>query len=162
MSYGQKKSARSSMIVDDQPDRYETMVLRVRRSSPERIQGPIRPDDLLMSTDRMGRWWRSKQLKAKPTQSPWAKASATFDGGVDYIAWKIIVTPGPRSSQPWSDDGRASAISLLPRLLKSGRALAGRDSADATALASAPTVMVAEKSYTDQIVGLPPRPRHSR
>ena len=51
-----------------------------------------------------------------------AKASATFAGGVDYIAGKINRHAGTKIEiKPWQRRWPLlAAISLLPRLLKSG------------------------------------------
>ena len=51
-----------------------------------------------------------------------AKASATFAGGVDYIAWKINRHAGTEIEiKPWQRRWPLlAAISLLPRLLRSG------------------------------------------
>jgi hypothetical protein len=51
-----------------------------------------------------------------------AKASATFAGGADYIAWKINRHAGTKIElKPWQRRHPLLAgISLLPKLLKSG------------------------------------------
>ncbi len=51
-----------------------------------------------------------------------AKATATFAGGVDYIAWKINRHAGTDIQiKPWQRRWPLlAAISLLPRLLRSG------------------------------------------
>ena len=51
-----------------------------------------------------------------------AKASTTFDGGADYIAWKINRHAGTDIElKPWQRRfPLLAAISLLPRLLRSG------------------------------------------
>ena len=51
-----------------------------------------------------------------------AKASATFAGGVDYIAWKINRHAGTQIEvKPWQRRWPLlAAITLLPRLLRSG------------------------------------------
>ncbi len=77
----------------------------------------------MMRPDRAERWWRKMQRRGK-----WysvlrlAKASATFTGGVDYIAWKINRHAGTQIQiKPWQRRWPLlAAISLLPRLLKSG------------------------------------------
>jgi hypothetical protein len=52
----------------------------------------------------------------------WANASATFDGGADYIAWKINRHAGTKIElKPWQRKfPLLAAVTLLPRLLKSG------------------------------------------
>ena len=51
-----------------------------------------------------------------------AKASFTFAGGVDYIAWKINRHAGTDIQiKPWQRRWPLlAAVSLLPRLLRSG------------------------------------------
>ena len=51
----------------------------------------------------MARWWRRKQLKGKLYSiARLAKASATFAGGADYIAWKINRHAGTSIElKPW-------------------------------------------------------------
>jgi hypothetical protein len=51
-----------------------------------------------------------------------AKASFTFAGGVDYLAWKISRHSGvPIEVKPWQRRWPLlAAITLLPRLLKRG------------------------------------------
>ena len=51
-----------------------------------------------------------------------AKASATFAGGVDYIAWKINRHAGTAIViKPWQRRWPLlAAISLVPKLLRSG------------------------------------------
>ncbi len=72
---------------------------------------------------RMGRWWKRMQRKGKLLSVlRLAKASATFAGGADYIAWKINRHAGTSIElKPWQRRWPLIAgISLLPRLLKSG------------------------------------------
>lgn len=78
-------------------------------------------------TDTLGRrgpqWWRDKQRHGKLYSiARLAKASLTFAGGADYIAWKINRHAGTHIElKPWQRRHPLLAgISLLPRLLKSG------------------------------------------
>jgi hypothetical protein len=78
-------------------------------------------------TDTLGRrgsqWWRDKQRHGKLYSiARLAKASLTFAGGADYIAWKINRHAGTRIElKPWQRRHPLLAgISLLPRLLRSG------------------------------------------
>ena len=105
-----ERSDRSASIVDSDPERYkrfaEANVMLVNYLG-----------------DRGSRWWRSKQLKGKAYSiARLAKASATFAGGADYIAWKINRHAGTNIElKPWQRRWPLlAAISLLPRLLKSG------------------------------------------
>jgi hypothetical protein len=74
-------------------------------------------------SDRMARWWRHMQRKGKVLSVlRLAKASLTFAGGADYIAWKINRHAGTKIElTPWQRRHPLLAgISLLPRLLRSG------------------------------------------
>ncbi len=70
-----------------------------------------------------GTGWRRRRLEGKVLSVVrLAKASATFAGGVDYIAWKINRHAGTKIRiKPWQRRWPLlAAISLLPRLLRSG------------------------------------------
>jgi hypothetical protein len=67
--------------------------------------------------------WRWRRIKGKLLSvARLAKASATFAGGADYIAWKINRHAGTSIElKPWQRRHPLLAgISLLPKLLKSG------------------------------------------
>lgn len=67
--------------------------------------------------------WRWRRIEGKTLSVVrLAKASATFAGGADYIAWKINRHAGVEIRlKPWQQKHPLlAAISLLPRLLKSG------------------------------------------
>jgi hypothetical protein len=73
--------------------------------------------------DQTKRWWRGKQRHGKLYSiARLAKASLTFAGGADYIAWKINRHAGTAIRlKPWQRRHPLLAgITLLPRLLKSG------------------------------------------
>ncbi len=105
-----ERSDRSASIVDSDPARYtrfgEAALAEVERSG-------------LGSA----RWWKRMQRKGKLLSVlRLAKASATFAGGADYIAWKINRHSGANIElKPWQRRWPLLAgLSLLPRLLKSG------------------------------------------
>ena len=101
---------RSAQIVDADPERYERFANGAQM--PIDYHGTGGP-----------RWWRRKQLKGKLYSiARLAKASATFAGGADYIAWKINRHAGTAIElKPWQRRHPLLAgITLLPRLLKSG------------------------------------------
>ena len=69
------------------------------------------------------RAWRWRRRKGKAlTLVRLAKASTTFAGGIDYLAWKINRHAGTQIEvQPWQRRWPlVGAIILLPRLLKRG------------------------------------------
>lgn len=69
------------------------------------------------------RWWKRMERKGKLLSvARLAKASATFAGGAEYIAWKINRHAGTKIElKPWQRRWPLLAgLTLLPRLLKSG------------------------------------------
>ena len=105
---------RSSSLVDADPDRYRRFGDAVLA---ELGDGPAR------GRQRATRWWRRKQLKGKAySVVRLVKASATFAGGADYIAWKINRHTGAGIElKPWQRrHPLLAAITLFPRLLRSG------------------------------------------
>jgi hypothetical protein len=67
--------------------------------------------------------WRRRRLEGKALSVlRLAKASATYAGGAEYIAWKINRHAGTKIElKPWQKrHPLLAAISLLPRLLRSG------------------------------------------
>ena len=69
------------------------------------------------------RAWRQRRRKGKAlTLIRLAKASTTFAGGVDYLAWKINRHAGTEIEvKPWQRRWPLlGALTLLPRLLRRG------------------------------------------
>jgi hypothetical protein len=104
-----ERRQRAGSVVDQDVARYE------RFSNPAIAAIPAR---------RGRRWsWRRRRVEGKLLSVlRLAKASATFAGGVDYIAWKINRHAGAGIEiKPWQRRWPLlAAISLLPRLLRSG------------------------------------------
>jgi hypothetical protein len=107
---------RSAALVAAHPERYR----RITRAAMEEI-GSI---SLGRNADAGAqRWWRRMQRWGKfYSVLRLAKASLTFAGGAEYIAWKINRHAGTDIQlTPWQQrHPLLTAISLLPRLLKSG------------------------------------------
>jgi len=103
-----ERKAHAGSVVDAEPERFERLTapsLKVARS--------LNPH---------GNWaWRRIEGKAL-SLARLAKASLTFAGGADYIAWKINRHAGTDIQlRPWQQrHPLLAAISLLPRLLRSG------------------------------------------
>jgi len=105
-----ERSDRSALIVEADRDRYE----RFGRAA---LAGPR------TEWRDMARWWKRMQRRGK-----WlsvlrlAKASATFAGGADYIAWKVNRHAGTKIElKPWQRRWPLVAgLILLPRLLRTG------------------------------------------
>jgi hypothetical protein len=103
-----ERTGRASSVVDLDPERYE------------RFAGPAL--EAARSMRPHGSWaWRRFEGKALSV-ARLAKASLTFAGGADYIAWKINRHAGTDIQlKPWQRRHPVLAgLSLLPRLLKSG------------------------------------------
>jgi len=101
-----ERKGRSGSVVDADPDRY-------RRFTGAGLEA-AKPSDVT---------WARRRLEGKfLSVARLAKASATFDGGADYIAWKINRHAGTNIVlKPWQRRfPLLAAISLLPRLLRSG------------------------------------------
>jgi hypothetical protein len=67
--------------------------------------------------------WRRRRLEGKALSVlRLMKASATFAGGADYIAWKINRHAGTQIRlKPWQQrHPLLAAVTLLPRLIRSG------------------------------------------
>ena len=112
-----ERGTRSASIVDADPDRYARFTApalviaetyAIARRSPEATT----------------RGWQRTQRRGKLlTATRLMKASATFAGGIDYLAWKINRHAGADIAiRPWQRRWPLlGAISLLPRLLSRGQ-----------------------------------------
>ena len=102
-----EKAGRNASVVDSDRERY------VRFTAPA---------SAAIERRRQASWrWRRIEGKAQSVIRL-VKASATFAGGADYIAWKINRHAGADIRlKPWQQRHPLLAgISLLPRLLRSG------------------------------------------
>ncbi|MCL6684660.1 hypothetical protein [Sphingomonas alba] len=103
-----ERKGRSGSIVDIDPDRYTRFSQAAMAAIP---------------AEAAGGGWGIRRLEGKILSvARLAKASTTFDGGADYIAWKINRHAGTNIElRPWQRRfPLLAAISLLPRLLRSG------------------------------------------
>jgi len=101
-----ERKGRSGSVVDADPDRYRRFT-----------------DAGLLEAGPNQAGWGRRRLEGKLLSiARLAKASTTFDGGADYIAWKINRHAGTNIElKPWQRRfPLLAAISLLPRLLRSG------------------------------------------
>jgi hypothetical protein len=102
-----ERAGKAGSVVDADLDRYK------RFSGPASAAVRLGP----------GGGWTRRRLEGKALSVVrLGKASATFAGGVDYIAWKINRHAGTKIEiKSWQRRWPLlAAISLLPRLLKSG------------------------------------------
>ena len=108
-----ERLGRSASIVDADPDRYR----RFGAAALKEVQPCAR------NPSQARAWWRGKQRHGKLySVARLGKASLTFAGGADYIAWKINRHAGTEIRlKPWQQrHPLLAAITLLPKLLKSG------------------------------------------
>jgi hypothetical protein len=101
-----ERKGRSHSVVDSDPVRYRTF-----GEAASALVG-----------SNAGHWGRRRIEGKMLSVVRLAKASATYAGGADYIAWKINRHAGTNFElKPWQKrHPLLAAISLLPRLLKSG------------------------------------------
>jgi hypothetical protein len=110
-----ERSSRPEAVVDADPGRYRRFAEAA--GFPRDMQGSAQQRKAALDA------WKHFQSRTRRTQvARLAKASFTFAGGVDYIAWKINRHAGTAIQiKPWHRRWPLlAAISLLPRLLRSG------------------------------------------
>jgi len=110
-----ERNSRPDAIIESDPDRYGRFAAAAGFPRDLNITG----EQQRSSEAR----WRQFQRRGKRTSVlRLAKASATFAGGVDYIAWKINRHAGTQIAiKPWQRRWPLlAALTLAPRLLRSG------------------------------------------
>lgn len=119
-----ERRGRAANIVEAWPDRYRAFTLPVLAAVATQMGvGPGGEMPYIASRSAMLRRWRWMQWKGKALSViRLVKASATFAGGAEYIAWKINRHAGTNIQlKPWQQRHPLLAgISLLPLLLRSG------------------------------------------
>lgn len=114
-----ERKDRSGSIVDSDPERYR----RFTRPALAAARLDPLPSYSAAEVKANARRWRALQGRGKRlTLLRLAKASFTFAGGIEYLAWKINRHAGTDIRlKPWQRRWpMAGAISLLPRLLSRG------------------------------------------
>lgn len=119
-----ERISRSESIVDADPERYERFGHAATAVIAERMgAGPGGRVPLAASSEAMANVWRHLRRTGKRlTVLRLAKASFTYAGGIDYLAWKINRHAGTRIMvKPWQRRWPLiGALTLLPRLFASG------------------------------------------
>jgi hypothetical protein len=106
-----ERSDRSGSIVDADPERYRAFGASISRA------------EVLASPEAAMKRWRVLQRRGKMmTVARLAKASLTFAGGIDYLAWKINRHAGTQIAiKPWQRRWPLlGAVVLVPRLFLKG------------------------------------------
>jgi len=104
-----ERAGKGTSVVDTEVDRYEAFSAPAIAAIPKSLPPAVS--------------WARRRLQGKLLSvARLAKASATFAGGADYIAWKINRHAGTDIRlKPWQRRWPLlAAITLLPRLLRSG------------------------------------------
>jgi len=123
-----ERHGRAGSVVDADPERYRafTMPALAQAGLAAHIaNGRLIFDRPMSSAERIQgkRAWARRRREGKAlTLLRLAKASATYAGGIDYLAWKISRHSGhPIAIKPWQRKWPIlGAITLLPRLLAKG------------------------------------------
>ena len=123
-----ERTNRAGSVVDADPDRYRAFTepaLRAAGLSAHWVDDRLVFDRPMSSAERaQGRrcWARRRREGKALTLLRLAKASATYAGGIDYLAWKISRHSGQKVEiRPWQRKWPIlGAITLLPRLIAKG------------------------------------------
>jgi hypothetical protein len=121
-----ERTGRAASVVDAEPERYRRFTAPaaadagVGRLEQGRLAlAPLAPGERRRA---QARWARMRRAGKALTVVRLMKASGTFAGGIDYIAWKINRHAGTDIAiKPWQRRWPlVGALTLLPRLLKRG------------------------------------------
>lgn len=109
-----ERGDRPDKVVDFAPDHYAAVGEAIAREVPDLAAMP--------RAEAEARWARLRARGKRLTVARLAKASFTFAGGIDYLAWKINRHAGTQITiQPWQRKWPlVAALFLVPKLLKSG------------------------------------------
>ncbi len=103
-----ERTGRAQSVVDADADRYQRFSLPAMAAIPIGARGGA---------------WPRRRLEGKALSiARLAKASLTYAGGIDYLAWKINRHAGTKIEiKPWQRRWPlVAALTLVPRLMKSG------------------------------------------
>jgi hypothetical protein len=114
-----ERQGRSASVVEAEPERYRRFTGPAVAAAGIDLEAPI------AEAERRGarRRWAARRRAGKAlTVLRLVKASGTYAGGIDYLAWKINRHAGTKIEiKPWQRRWPlVAAIGLLPRLLKRG------------------------------------------
>jgi len=123
-----ERAGRAGSVVDADPDRYRAFTgpaLEAAGLAIHLVNDRLVFDRPMSSAERaQGKkcWARRRREGKALTLLRLAKASATYAGGIDYLAWKISRHSGQKVEiQPWQRKWPIlGAIALLPRLIVKG------------------------------------------
>ncbi|MEM8917572.1 MAG: hypothetical protein AAGE37_01830 [Pseudomonadota bacterium] len=114
-----ERANRPGSVVDADPERYDHIGL----ATMVRMQQQDPAEALNLTTPAAERRWKSLRRNGKLlTLARLAKASGTYAGGIDYLAWKINRHAGTNYViKPWQRKWPIlGALTMLPRLIAGG------------------------------------------
>ena len=114
-----ERSGRAVSVVDSDPERYRRFAAAAMAAAGVSLEVPPTPAE----RRRSERLWAKRRRAGKLlTVARLAKASGTYAGGIDYLAWKINRHAGTRIEiKPWQRRWPlVAALTLLPRLIRRG------------------------------------------
>jgi hypothetical protein len=114
-----ERQGRASSVVEADLDRYRRFTEPALQAAGLDLSRPV-PESERRQARR--RWAKRRRAGKALTVLRLVKASGTYAGGIDYLAWKINRHAGTRIEiQPWQRRWPlVAALTLLPRLLKRG------------------------------------------
>jgi hypothetical protein len=123
-----ERKDRAGSVVDADPGRYRAFTapaLAAAGLAAHLVNDRLVFDRPMSTAERAQgkRCWARRRREGKAlTLLRLAKASATYAGGIDYLAWKVSRHSGqPIEIKPWQRKWPVlGAITLLPRLLARG------------------------------------------
>jgi hypothetical protein len=114
-----ERQGRPASVVESDPERYRRFTGPALAAAGIDLKAPV-PE---AERKRARRRWAARRRAGKAlTVLRLVKASGTYAGGIDYLAWKINRHAGTKIEvKPWQRRWPlVAAIGLLPRLLKRG------------------------------------------
>ncbi len=122
-----ERQNRSASVVETDPDRYRRFTgpaLAAAGIGELAADGRVRLTSLTEKrrSQSKKRWAKRRRTGKMLSVARLAKATGTYSGGIDYLAWKINRHAGTRIEiKPWQRRWPLlAAFTLLPRLLKGG------------------------------------------
>lgn len=118
-----ERGSRPGSVVDAEPGRYARFGVAAMSALAARDNKPIEKLQIVAPKAQIEKRWKKLRRNGKLlTLARLAKASATYAGGIDYLAWKINRHAGTDYEvKPWQRKWPIlGAIVMLPRLIAGG------------------------------------------
>jgi hypothetical protein len=114
-----ERQGRAVSVVDADPDRYFRFSAPAFAAAGVSLDRPVTPRQRKRA---LRRWARMRRVGKALTVVRLMKASGTYAGGIDYLAWKINRHAGTAIEiRPWQRRWPiVAAFTLLPKLLRRG------------------------------------------